>query len=548
VDDLLELPYGDRIDTAERLVEQDEIRRAHERARDFDAPPLNNFPGPEDHDGLGDGLFNNPPPPNPICVTVCPNNQPDPPGVDCVEVDLTANQYKQGIIVPVGPIYPDMLPPSGFEFWTAVVDPGHALADTNFSDNVLQFPELVPVRQCPDLSPDLLPTGTNVIPSRPNQFDDISFEVSILNQGEAPTRDSFDVDFYVDLPPVPVITFPTPSGQSPIPPGDCFRTVGPGLAIGQEITLPCTNFGGGPLNLAPGLHSVMVLVDSIGQFGIGTIVESDETNNVHPDSFFDPSSLFCVGSSLDGFGNPDLAISKIRFIDRNTRAIACDRKVDDVVDIELTIANRDVNPLARDLDISRHNSLQFYEVRTQATFGLPSLPACFSGSDIECTDLDGLTFDCVPLGPDRAPLVGQYKFPLIDTTLRVEVQRVDFSVPQDVDLTNNTVDVPLLNKPPVIDAGPAKAGTVGVPIRLAATASDPNDVPAGSQPLTLQWTVVSKPMGAMASFDQSSAEDPLFSGDKAGAYTLRLSGQDCATAAPVTDTVVVTLNPGPPGP
>ena len=39
-DDLLDVGDGNRIDAGKRLVEQDELRRDDERARDFRAPPL----------------------------------------------------------------------------------------------------------------------------------------------------------------------------------------------------------------------------------------------------------------------------------------------------------------------------------------------------------------------------------------------------------------------------------------------------------------------------------------------------------------------------
>ena len=39
-DDLLDVGHRDRVDAGERLVEQDELRRDHQRARDLDAAAL----------------------------------------------------------------------------------------------------------------------------------------------------------------------------------------------------------------------------------------------------------------------------------------------------------------------------------------------------------------------------------------------------------------------------------------------------------------------------------------------------------------------------
>ena len=518
---------------------------------DFDAPPAGNFPGPEDHDGGGDGILSNPAP-NPAsyhaCVTVCPEGFSDP-AVECAEVEPAGPDPADGVRVWVGPLFPDVLTPDFHKDWSAVVDPEYKICDDTFDDNVPALPRPVFVQQCPDIAPDLVPApslGSDlsiaVIPGEPSQFDDIAFRVGATNQGNQRVTSAFDVDFYYDESLLPLAG----AGDCldtdqcyPLPIGDCFRTVAASpaqpLLEGDTVSVTCSDFGPDPLKLSPGLHTATVLVDGFGRDLVGSVRESDELNNVHRE-------LLCVGASAEGFGRPDLAFAKVRFLERGGEVVACDRKEGDTVDIELTIANLN-SPGARDLGLGRPLSPRSYDLLTVAIFpGGSQPPFCASGTP-PCTDLEPLSFECVPVGLERSPLRGEFLYPLQDTDLTLQLEASHPAVPQDVDPVNNLVSVPLLNKPPTVDAGPPKLGVAGASVQLEATASDPNDVPAGSQPLSMSWEVLSQPPGSSASFDDPNTEDPRFTGSDAGNYLLRLSATDCPGATSRTDTVVVTLNP-----
>jgi len=522
---------------------------------DFDVPPLGNFPGPEDHDAGGDGQLAFPPPPFDACVTVCPEGFAEE-GIECAEVELVGNRREDGILVRVGPVVPEgPLPPSGVEPWSPVVDPHHVVGDADFGDNFpLGFgPPSVQVTQCPLLAPDLVPTPAlasagriEVLPPEPDQNDDIEFQVGISNEGNLRVDQAFDVDLYVDLFDVPgPFGVPKPNSPTPVPPGDSFRTVAASpeapLLEGDEILVRFEDFdptvgGTQPLNLGPGLHNVMVLVDSVGEFGSGAIEEEVEANNLFPVALGSSSGNFCVGTGA-GFGSPDLAFRKVRFLEQGSDVPACDRQAGERVDLEITVANLDVDPAARDLGLSRPFAERFYEFVSLA-------PGCSASSDTSpCTSLDGIFFDCVPVGLDRAPIRAQLVQPLVDGTLRLELRETDFpAVPPDVNPSNNVVQIPLVNEPPNVDAGPARTGTVGVALDLDATVSDPNDVPAGSQPLAeISWSLVSQPEGSRGDFSDSATEDPSFTGNQPGTYVLQLTARDCPGAPLVSDTVSITL-------
>lgn len=95
------------------------------------------------------------------------------------------------------------------------------------------------------------------------------------------------------------------------------------------------------------------------------------------------------------------------------------------------------------------------------------------------------------------------------------------------------------NRPPVANAGPDLTGLTGRDVTLDGTRSfDPDNGPAL---LELAWTVRAAPSGSTYTFSDDSVPVPLFRGDTAGIYTLRLTVTDGAASAP--DDVVVQLTP-----
>ncbi len=494
---------------------------------DFDAPPAGL--GPEDHDGDGNGRLDAPPDPD-VCTTVCPE------GVVGPECAVTESSGASGVIVNLGPFHP-VGPANEFNFqdWAVVVDPQFALSDDLFSDNLRTKPVIV--RQCPLLSPDLRVDeffGIRVTPPEPSQSDDLRFTIRVDNQGDLAVKTPFQVDLYVDPEPFP-FGRPIPGFNTPIPEGDSFRTIAASRSFplnpGQSVNIEFTDFdsassGVQPLRLVPGLHAGVVLVDSVGSFGFGAgaVEESDERNNVFPDGASARAARFCVGSDR-GFGSPDLAFSKVRFFQRDTDVVACHRQAGDLVDVEVTIVNRDALPEARDLNISPGGG-------GQNAYQIVSIG----------TGLDGFLFDCVPVGADRAPLRSFVAAPLEDNDLELELRTASATAPRDVDFANNVVAVPLLNVPPTIDAGAAIfAAIASVPQALDAEVNDPNDVPPGSHPADYSWSVASQPVGSTVGFDDPALEDPLFSADVAGDYTLRLEVTDCPGGFTLSDTLSVTV-------
>jgi len=529
--------------------------REDARTWDFDAPPfddsqlpfpLHPFPGPEDVDGDGDGILANPPPRSPdACSVICPAGF-SAPGVACADTESAGGN---ALIVGVGPVFPTP-PVETTQKWSVVVDPFHRLGDGNFTDNIAPGPPSIRVRQCPPVAPDLVGRAgfaPVISPAAPSQSDDISFQFEVANIGDASTLTDFWVDLYVDFdglfPPVPGPTGPFPPTsractQVVIPPGERFD---PGESVSIQLSQfapvggDCTN-PSGPLRLPPGLHDFRTLIDSVGvEPGNppgtgGAISELDDGNNLFPESASSLEGKFCVGSGR-GLGSPDLAITRVRFFERGTNQVACHRQAGDLVDVEVEFRNLDGLAQARDLGLSKGFQNFRYALKAQET------------------TLDGFEFDCVPVGTLQAPLRGSYVRNLSDTTLRLELNPTPAlpplpAAPADVSPANNVTTAPLLNQPPVVSAGPDRNGAVGAPIALLGAASDPNDVPAGSQPLALAWSVTVKPAGSTTTLSDASAPKPVFTGNLPGRYTLRLEARDCgATGFVVSDTVHVDLVP-----
>jgi hypothetical protein len=492
---------------------------------DFDAEPRGNCPGPEDHDGGEDGVCDNPPPPPDHCVTVCPESDPDADGECATTIETSGNSR----IVAVGPVLPG--PPANFQDWTAVVDFGMVLDDQNFSDNVLAVPTSVEVRQCPDLAPDLVPGNPRLswTPLQPTESDSIVFRANVKNDGNLRASRNFDVDLYIDFfavpeqnrcGPVPV-AFP----GLPCPAGDAFRTVAASVSPLLEGGSVTVAFPPQP-PLPMGRHQAMVLWDSTA-----AIVESDESNNLHPQSTGGLTGAFCVGSDR-GFagpfsGGPDLAITRVDLLDLTDGSPipVCERAAGDRVNLEVVIENLASNPDAKDLTVG-----------TLSAFALNVFSTAPGGG----SSLDGFEFSCFPVGFTPPRIFGDYRAPLTDGRLTVALSSA--GIVADIDTSNNTVRMALLNVAPEVNAGVDRSGTVAEPISINGSVEDPNDAPPGGQPPSIRWTVVSRPSGSRPEFSDDRIENPEFTADRPGTYELRVEASDsCGLSA--SDTAIVALSP-----
>jgi hypothetical protein len=102
-----------------------------------------------------------------------------------------------------------------------------------------------------------------------------------------------------------------------------------------------------------------------------------------------------------------------------------------------------------------------------------------------------------------------------------------------------TVRVSTLNSPPVADAGPDKAITlIGTVVHLNGSQSDDPD----GQPITYQWSILSKPVGSKATLTGSTTSQPTFIADVHGDYTIQLIVKDSLGAVSKPATVKVSFN------
>ncbi len=111
----------------------------------------------------------------------------------------------------------------------------------------------------------------------------------------------------------------------------------------------------------------------------------------------------------------------------------------------------------------------------------------------------------------------------------------------NADSVADTVSVSTVNSPPVADAGPDQTATVGSPITLDGSGSTDVD----GDPLTYQWTLVSKPPASAASLSDPTVVMPTFVLDVAGSYTVELVVHD-GTVSSAPDAVTITTSNSPP--
>ncbi len=90
----------------------------------------------------------------------------------------------------------------------------------------------------------------------------------------------------------------------------------------------------------------------------------------------------------------------------------------------------------------------------------------------------------------------------------------------------------------MVDAGEDQAATVGVQVTLAGSASDPD-----GDPVTLSWTITTRPTGSFSALSGSATASPSFTPDLGGDYVLTLTASDGSLQS--TDQVTVSANTPP---
>lgn len=94
---------------------------------------------------------------------------------------------------------------------------------------------------------------------------------------------------------------------------------------------------------------------------------------------------------------------------------------------------------------------------------------------------------------------------------------------------------PPVNNPPVANAGPDQAVTVGDVVQLDGSGSSDMD----GDPLTYRWSLLSVPAGSGAALDNTTAVHPKFTADRSGSYVVQLIVNDGKVDSS-PDTVVVS--------
>ncbi|MDH3294493.1 MAG: tandem-95 repeat protein, partial [Acidimicrobiia bacterium] len=106
----------------------------------------------------------------------------------------------------------------------------------------------------------------------------------------------------------------------------------------------------------------------------------------------------------------------------------------------------------------------------------------------------------------------------------------------DSNLATVTITVASVNDPPVADAGPDQAVTVGDVVTLDGSgSSDPDD----GETLTFTWVPTARPDGSIAALTDADTDSPTFIPDLPGDYVIELTVDD-GNGGTASDTVTVT--------
>ena len=100
---------------------------------------------------------------------------------------------------------------------------------------------------------------------------------------------------------------------------------------------------------------------------------------------------------------------------------------------------------------------------------------------------------------------------------------------------------PVVNTPPVADAGPDQAVTVNDLVTLDATGSTDVEDDATSTSLVLSWAVVNEPAGSSVTLSDASAATPTCTPAVAGDYVFELTVTD-SVGDSTTDAVTISVN------
>jgi hypothetical protein len=107
----------------------------------------------------------------------------------------------------------------------------------------------------------------------------------------------------------------------------------------------------------------------------------------------------------------------------------------------------------------------------------------------------------------------------------------------------DTVQITVVNAPPVANAGPDQAGVAkGATVILDGSGSSDPDV---GDVLTYSWTLTTVPLGSSAALNNPNLVGPSFVADVAGTYEARLVVSDGTTAS-APDTVQISVDNAPP--
>jgi hypothetical protein len=210
--------------------------------------------------------------------------------------------------------------------------------------------------------------------------------------------------------------------------------------------------------------------------------------------------------------------------------------------VQLVVGDGTSNSVPDTVTITTRNSRPIANAGADRTVGVGALVALDATGSTD-PDNDSLTYQWSMVGRppgSTASLAGETAFSTSFITDVAGTFVVQLIVHDGLlASTPDTVSITTGNVAPVADAGPDRTVALGATVTLDGGGSRDGN----QDPLSFQWSLVSRPAGSAAVLSNAGVAQPTFVADRFGTYVAQLIVSD-GTLASAPDTVAISITPG----